>query len=189
MSEQNSAISVTLKGGPGYDAPWVVIHGDNPDQIKTRVDGVRQLGILGLAAEAAAEFGAVVVAARDLGAVVVPTPPEAPSAWAPTPPVSSPAPQAYVAPAPAAPAPAQAGSANGTPFTKTDRYGNTWEYNNPQAPMSPRGPMVKGTRQKKDRSGSYTKWYDPADKPCPLWREQGNPPVDPSQIVESQWAN
>lgn len=29
----NGLVSVTLKGGPGYEAPWVVFRGDSPEEI------------------------------------------------------------------------------------------------------------------------------------------------------------
>ena len=77
----------------------------------------------------------------------------------------------------------------GAPFTETDRYGNTFVYNDPAAPMCARGPMVKATRMKRDNSGTYTMWLDPAHKACPLWKKQGNPPVDPSQLAPDQWLN
>ena len=38
MSEQNDApLVVTIKAGPGYEAPWVVVRGDNPDQVNGRL--------------------------------------------------------------------------------------------------------------------------------------------------------
>ena len=34
------SLSVTLKAGTGYDAPWVVVYGDNPDEVQNKLDNL-----------------------------------------------------------------------------------------------------------------------------------------------------
>lgn len=59
MSEEtdNTPISVTLKGGKGYEAPWIVVRGHSPEEV------LALLGDLGdldrTVAEKAADFRAV----------------------------------------------------------------------------------------------------------------------------------
>lgn len=40
MSESNFPLSVTLKGGTGYDAPWIVVYGHTPDEVTEKLAGV-----------------------------------------------------------------------------------------------------------------------------------------------------
>lgn len=68
MSDNNAAISVTLKASQGYDAPWVVVYGDSPQQVSERLDGVAQAGLLAKAAESAVELQGIYAAAKGLGA-------------------------------------------------------------------------------------------------------------------------
>lgn len=37
------ALSVTLKAGTGYDAPWVVIYGDNPDDVAFKLNNIEDV--------------------------------------------------------------------------------------------------------------------------------------------------
>lgn len=40
-----SALTVTLKAGGGYEAPWLVIRADTPEQLTQRLDAVIEKGI------------------------------------------------------------------------------------------------------------------------------------------------
>lgn len=40
MSEDTAPIVVTLKAGTGYDAPWIVIRGYDPDDVSARLKGL-----------------------------------------------------------------------------------------------------------------------------------------------------
>lgn len=48
-------VSVTLKGGPGYDAPWIVFKGDTVDDVSKQVKAARG-GVFAGVKAAAAEF-------------------------------------------------------------------------------------------------------------------------------------
>lgn len=43
MSEETSPIVVTLKGGVGYDAPWLVIRGNRPDEVANMLTNLGNL--------------------------------------------------------------------------------------------------------------------------------------------------
>jgi hypothetical protein len=176
-----SPLSVSVKAGVGYEAPMITVRADDPNQLAQRIAGVKQLviaGVVDLATTLANTYGAAVgLGGQDVKSEAPPTA----SPWGTQ--ATSPAPQPSAAPAPAAPAPA----GNTQPFTKQDRYGNTFEYNLPDAPMSPRGPMVKATRKKR-AGGTYTMWLDPAHKAVPTAREEW-PGFDQNQLVPDQWVN
>ena len=40
MSQDGFSLSVTLKGGVGYDAPWVVIYGNTPDEVTQKLQSI-----------------------------------------------------------------------------------------------------------------------------------------------------
>jgi hypothetical protein len=176
-----SPLSVSVKAGVGYEAPMITVRADDPNQLAQRLEGVKQLviaGVVDLATTLANTYGAAVsLGGQDVKSEPTPTA----SPWGTQ--ATSPAPQPSAAPAPAAPSPA----GNAQPFTKQDRYGNTYEHNLPDAPMSPRGPMVKATRKKR-AGGTYTMWLDPAHKAVPTAREQF-PGFDQNAIVPDQWVN
>lgn len=104
--ENNAPIVVTLKGGEGYAAPWLVIRGDNPDQVTSML---RNLGELpGAVVEAANLFSAANVAGPMLANApqAAPTPTVAPVApvvtgpWGQQPPAAPAQQQQYQPPAP-----------------------------------------------------------------------------------------
>lgn len=43
MSDETSPITATLKGGAGYEAPWLVFRGDNPEQVTQMLRNVGEL--------------------------------------------------------------------------------------------------------------------------------------------------
>ena len=45
-NNSNSKITATLKGGAGFDAPWIVIHGDTPDEVQAILDDENLKGLL-----------------------------------------------------------------------------------------------------------------------------------------------
>lgn len=47
------SISATLKGGTGYDAPWVVIYANDPGELKAKLAGIAEQGVLQATVEAA----------------------------------------------------------------------------------------------------------------------------------------
>lgn len=177
MTERN--ISITFKG-QRQDDPWITVTGDDPVEVLDLLEGQEFAALASRVAEAGAEY-------RGLGNAATLTLPVGSSqgiaeiAVGPTAPAqSTPAPQAQGA--------APSGSAdllkNGEHIREQDRFGNTWEYNAPDAPSSPRGPMVKGT--KKSKAGKdYTMWYDPAASSA--WYPR--PRIDKAQQVEAVFAN
>lgn len=60
MSEETAPIVVTLKGGRDYDAPWLVIRGNRPDEVANMLNN---LGSLPEAVSQAAQMFAGVVSA------------------------------------------------------------------------------------------------------------------------------
>lgn len=76
--DTNSKIGVTLKAGPGYDAPWVVIRGDSAEDVLTTIKDVNDAGLLLAVRIASQAFQAQVsgspeqAAAAVLGATPVP---------------------------------------------------------------------------------------------------------------------
>ena len=120
MSDETAALTVTMKAGTGYDAPWVVVRADNANQLHERLDAVRPG--FPVISEVATELAAIFATAKGLGATGVETPaptpppnviPVAPpqQAWAATPPAQ--AQQSWVVPPQAtsttAPAPVAGG--------------------------------------------------------------------------------
>lgn len=177
-----SPLSVSVKAGVGYEAPMITVRGDDPAVLAQRIEGVKQLviaGVVDFATTLANTYGAA-VGLGGQGVKSVPTPTASP--W-------DPAPQAATSPAPSTPAPqtqaAPPAAGNAQPFTRQDRYQNEFVYNDPAAPMSPRGPMVKATRKKR-AGGTYTMWLDPAHKAVPTAKDE-YPGFDQGQIVPDQW--
>ena len=114
------ALSVTLKAGTGYDAPWIVVYGDSPDEVTAKLNSTGDL--IAAAVEASNLLrGAFAAAPLAQGGPSVPQ-------VAPTPaPAAAPgwgAPQQQ-APAPAAP---PAGGAQLHPEGKTCQCGNVLNY-------------------------------------------------------------
>lgn len=47
MTEETAAYTVTLKSGPGYEAPWLVVRGDTAEQVKDLLKGVWEANLGG----------------------------------------------------------------------------------------------------------------------------------------------
>ena len=135
MSDE-TGVGVTLKAGPGYDAPWVVIRESNIEETKLRVQEFINSGLAALVGQAAEVLAGGNAAAKSLGATVV-------SHEAQDAPTAPPAPEPT--PAPAAPAAAPTGTA-----TTTDQWGNVYTHNVPGAPSCPHGTMVLKAGTRKD---------------------------------------
>lgn len=58
-----SSFTVTLKGGAGYEAPWIVVRGDNPAEVEESLENLTE-GLLQKVNDVASLFrGAAVVSA------------------------------------------------------------------------------------------------------------------------------
>lgn len=73
MSEDTAPIVVTLKAGTGYDSPWLVIRGSNPDEVVTKLRSLD--GVIEATLEAAGAFAA----GRTFGATAQSAPQAAPA--------------------------------------------------------------------------------------------------------------
>jgi hypothetical protein len=98
MSDSSSGVSLTFKAGAGFEAPWIVVHGDTPEQASEYLRRLREMGAFGAVKEAAAEFagapttGQAVATVQQAfpGSQVVTTPPAPPGPPAYTQPPASP---------------------------------------------------------------------------------------------------
>lgn len=81
---ENAKVVVTLKAGGGYDAPWVVFHGDTVQEVQAAVQTAELTGLYAVVGKAAEAFAAQALVGGVLGATpvaapVVPTTPAAPA--------------------------------------------------------------------------------------------------------------
>lgn len=179
MSE--APITATLKAGGGYDAPWLVVRADTPDQLTQRLNAIVEHGIdaaLVVAAQSLArEWGGNATAAptasgqvnveQGLGGQVV-----SDTAG------FTPAPSTNANPAPAAPA--------GEIRVEQGKWDDRYEWGLPNAPMTPFGQAVKKTA--KAKSGKYySRWIDPRSKAIPSVYQSGTR-VDPDDLWEGSFA-
>lgn len=56
VSNDNDKISVTLKGGTGYDAPWIVVKGTSVQEALDTLNEIREKGLMDVTAKAAGMF-------------------------------------------------------------------------------------------------------------------------------------
>lgn len=180
---QGSALTVTLKGGGDYNAPWIVVRADDPNEMEHYLSAVKER-LTTAVSDAARSFHAIWNVADGLGASSVqPAPqaqPQAPAA--PASPWES-APAAPAAPAPAAAPAAQPGSSE----PEVNKYGNTYEWGHPQAPMTPGGQAV--LKRATSRAGkAYARWIDPRSKEIPSVYAAGTR-QDPPDLWPGDFAN
>lgn len=155
------ALSVTLKAGTGYDAPWVVVYGDHPSDVEMKLDGIT--GVLQKATSAAAAFrtlqtlegnGVAVQSAHVEQPAQQSAPPQ--QQWQSSPPDAAPSWAAQ----PQQAAPQQGGSAGGP-------------GNRPGAQLHPEGKtcdICPNVLEFKKTTTGKPKWQ------CPEWRwGNGNP--------------
>lgn len=171
MSE--GKITATLKAGTGFDMPWIVVGADSAAELRDMLGAIEQSGVMADVGRLAASFRNFNALGGTLGArpVDAPTQPQAP-AQAPQPPT----PQTnggFGAPAPQAQPQAPQAPATGGVRQVADNFGNTWEYDVPNAPMTPRGPAI--VKVGNGPKGEWRKWYDPAAGP--EWFTQRQPKV------------
>jgi len=116
-----SAVTVTLKAGAGYDAPWVVVRADTPAEATQYLTALGNQGVFAVAAEVAAEFAGVFTTSKGLGAAPVAVEP-APAGWGNAAPAAQATYRQASAPQGFAPsAPAQAGA-------PLDQFGKPMKY-------------------------------------------------------------
>ena len=83
MSEE-AKITVTIKAHGGYDAPWVVVRGDTPEEVGTLLDGIEGQGLYASVGNAFKAFQAQGLLGAQLGAKPVGSAPSAPAPAAST---------------------------------------------------------------------------------------------------------
>jgi hypothetical protein len=148
VSDETSPIVVTLKGGTGYDQPWIVVRGNTPDQVAAML---RNLG----------ELPAATLEASNLLQNVATLAPVLPNSAQPAPPAQAPqqnvtpgpwpnTPQQQAPQAPVQPAPQQQG--------QQGQYGETLHPENKGCQMC--GQVLV---RKQTSTGKAT-WR------CPQWR-------------------
>lgn len=179
----DSPYVVTMKGGTGYDAPWIVVRGDTATQVTERL---RELF--------SENLGGFVVATADAfakewatGRVATPAPQQSAPVQAVVDGLSGTVIDQGPTPAPSnnqgAPAP---GAPQGGQFTETDKWGGRWTHNHPKAPTTQFGAMV--LREWKAQSGKDMKrWVDPRAKAVPTNYANGVR-QDPADLLDGDWA-
>lgn len=153
MSEENG-VTLTLKGGQGYEAPWLVVRGQNATDVLGQLAEENFESLVKVGAATAADLVQTWDAekkARGGQAAAAPAPARQAG---PTPPApSNPAPQA------------QAAGPLG-PQTESDKWNNTYEHNHPQAPQTQHGPKV--LKRGVSKAGKpYAAFIDPRSKAIP----------------------
>lgn len=172
---QGSALTVTLKGGGDFNAPWIVVRADDPNEMEHYLTGVKDR-LTTAVSDAARAFHAIWSVTDGLGASSVQP---APAAEAPT---ATASPWDAAPAAPAAPA-AQAGSDE----PEVNKYGNTYEWAHPKAPMTPAGQAV--LKRATSRAGKpYARWIDPRSKEIPSVYAAGAR-QDPPDLWPGDFAN
>lgn len=64
---QTAAIKVTLKAGQGYDAPWITVQGDRPEEVAAKLDALGE-ATFQAAVNASTALQAIFAAGKGLGA-------------------------------------------------------------------------------------------------------------------------
>lgn len=86
-------------------------------------------------------------------------------------------------PAPSASAPPAQAAPGGAHEIKQDKYGNTFEFNHPAAPITPQGLTAVLKRGTSKQGKSYARWEDPRGRWIP-----GNTGPDPADKWEGDFA-
>lgn len=187
MTDDNdyAPLSVTLKAGPGYEAPWIVVRGDNTEQVSQLLRDIwkNNLG------------GAVIATAQTLHNEY---------AGGPTAKPATPTPEQAVqnvvqatdgqvvgqqATGQAAPTQGQTASApppSDGPTSETDKFGRVFEYNRTDAPQTAYGPKVL-MRATSQAGKPYAAWLDPRDKRTPVNFRAGNR-QNPVDLIDQEFA-
>lgn len=84
MTDTSTPLKATLKAGGGYDAPWLTVDGENPDDLTFKLNAIAEGGV----AQALIEAANVLKAANNLAPVLAgnaesapQAAPAAPSGW------------------------------------------------------------------------------------------------------------
>ena len=187
-------ITVTLKEGTGFDAPWVVASGDSVGEVKDVLGAIEQSGLLADVGRVAAGFRNTAAMGGTLGARPVDAPNAQQPAGSPQGASEQPGQGSWgSAPQNGAQQPAGAtqgqqqpqAAAQGGPRIVKDNFGNEWEYDVAGAPMTPRGPAI--VKRGNGAKGLWRKWYDPAQGP--EWFAQRKPKVNPSDRWQGEFIN
>jgi hypothetical protein len=70
--QYSSGVTVTIKAGPGYDAPWIVFHGTDPEHAFALLDEAQQHDLYAKVSDAHNAFVGVELISRELGGRPVP---------------------------------------------------------------------------------------------------------------------
>lgn len=171
---QGSALTVTLKGGGDYNAPWIVVRAEDPNEMERYLAAVKER-LIAAVSDAARAFHAIWGVADGLGASSVQAAPQ------------DQAPAASASPWDAAPATQAAAPAAQGPKRETNKFGNTYEWGHPKAPMTPAGQAV--LKRATSRAGKpYARWIDPRSKEIPSVYESGVR-QDPPDLWPGDFAN
>lgn len=76
----NAKITVTLKGGTGYDAPWIVVHADNANEARDLMGQIEGSGLLADAGRVGNALAVQAALGKDLGAKPMNAPQQTPQA-------------------------------------------------------------------------------------------------------------
>lgn len=71
--------------------------------------------------------------------------------------------------------------------TETDKWGNTYEWGHPKAPLTPSGQPAVLKRCRSKQGKDYAKWIDPRDKYIPSVYASGQK-VNPPDLWPGDWA-
>lgn len=180
--ERGYKISATIKGqgSSKYDAPWIVVYGDTPEEVKALVDGVLDVGLDGTLAAADAAFKGTTNAAMGLGARPVADP--GPRTQAPpwdNQVSGSPVQSVNVGPA--------QGAAAGGLRTETNKWGNKFTHDHPAAPILPVVGKAVLREWTDNNNKPRARWVDPRDPAIPSVYE-ANGKEKPADLWEGDWA-
>jgi hypothetical protein len=170
LTDDNAALTATLKAGAGYDAPWLVVRANNPAELAQRLNAVIDGSITGPLVAAAQ------VLAAEYGGAGAPAPARQPQQTFQQPPAQN---QGFQQPAPQA-APQGGGQ------VETDRWGGTYEHGRPDAPQTMHGPKVL-KRATSQAGKPYAQWLDPRDPKIPsVYQANGKTP--PHDLIAPEFA-
>jgi hypothetical protein len=169
LTDDNAALTATLKAGAGYDAPWLVVRADTPTELARRLNAVIDGTVTGPLVAAAQ-----VLANEYSGGAPAPT--QQPQQTFQQPPAQNQGFQQQQAPA----APQGGGQ------VETDRWGGTYEHGRPDAPQTMHGPKVL-KRATSQAGKPYAQWLDPRDPKIPsVYQANGKTP--PPDLIAPEFA-
>jgi hypothetical protein len=172
LTDDNAALTATLKAGAGYDAPWLVVRANNPAELAQRLNAVIDGSITGPLVAAAQ------VLAAEYGGAGAPAPARQPQQTFQQPQAQN---QGFGQQAPQQAAAAQQGGGQ----VETNKWGATYEWNAPGAPQTMHGPKVK--KSATSQSGrAYQAWIDPRSPEIPsVYKANGK--EKPADLMEPEF--